>query len=215
MDLSKIHILVLDSDPSSAREICNAMSRIGYQVSMASNESDAFVLAEQRLFNLVIKSFDTERVSSAGAIAFMEKIRAITPDTQFIFVSIGGTIQTAIGAIRRGAYDYLSKPIDLVQLADSIKKALDHQALVAEDHQLKLRLRRRSEPNIFAGMSLSMQEFCRLYGKELRIFYRLWNHSHSTFAPSTAAARKSLAERSSLFFGPCHGLAMFDSFAIL
>ena len=135
------------------------LSLAGYQVSIASRESEALNLAANKLFNLVVKAFDAQRID---AVALMDKMRAITPDTQFILVSEKGTIRTAVNAIRQGAYDYLSKPINPEQLLESVRKALDYQALVAEDQQLKLSLRRRSEPDIFAGCSVAMQEIARL-----------------------------------------------------
>lgn len=159
MDPSKIHILVLDRERASARAICDALTLAGYQLSVASRESDALSLASNRLFNLVVKAFDAQQID---AVALMNKIHGITPDTQFIFVSDKGTIRTAVDAIRQGAYDYLSKPINPEQLLESVRKALDYQALVAEDQQLKLSLRRRSEPDIFAGNSVTMQEIARL-----------------------------------------------------
>jgi DNA-binding NtrC family response regulator len=159
VDPTKIHILVLDRDPESAEMIRSFLAPRGYQISMASTESAAVALAEQELFNLVIKSFDAQRVD---AVALMDKIHAITPDTQCIFVSEKGTIRTAVDALRKGAYDYLSKPIHAEQLVESVKKALDYQALVAEDLQLKLRLRRSSEPDIFAGNSASMRGITQL-----------------------------------------------------
>ena len=145
MDPSKIHILVLERDPVAARAIRAILDPLGYQVSIATGESEAVALAEEKLFNLVVKSFDAQRVD---AIAVMDKIRAVTPDTQFILVSEKGTIRTAVDAIRKGAFDYLSRPIHAAQLVESVRKALDYQALVAEDQRLKLRLRRRSEPDI-------------------------------------------------------------------
>ena len=159
MDPARIHILVLDRDPVSARSIRDVLARIGYQVSVASHESDALHLASGELFNLVVKSFDAKRID---AVALMEKVRGIAPDTQFIFVSEGGTIHTAVEAMRKGAFDYLSKPINAAQLVESVRKALEHQSLVAEDQQLKLRLRRRSEPDIFAGSSATMQAISQL-----------------------------------------------------
>jgi DNA-binding NtrC family response regulator len=159
MDLSKIHILVLDRDVSSAQGICRNLMKLGYQVSFAPNENDAFLLTEEKLFNVVLKGFDADRVD---AVAMMEKFRALAPDTQFIFMGAGGTIHTAVEAIRRGAYDYLIKPVDPNQLAESVKKALEHQALVADDQRLKIRLKRRSEPNVFAGNSALMQNINRL-----------------------------------------------------
>jgi len=160
VDPTQIHILVLDRDPESSAEIIrNFLAPHGYQVSVASSESTAVALAERQLFNLVIKSFDAQRVD---AVALMDKIHAITPDTQCIFVSEKGTIRTAVDALRKGAFDYLSKPIHAEQLIESVKKALDYQALVAEDMQLKLRLRRSTEPDIFAGSSASMKGISQL-----------------------------------------------------
>jgi DNA-binding NtrC family response regulator len=159
VDPAKIHILVLDRDPAAARAIRDTLEPHGYQVAVASDEPEALVLAEEKLFNLVVKSFDAQRTD---AIALMNKIRGITPDTQFIFVSEKGTIRTAVDAIRKGAFDYLSKPINTDQLVESARKALDYQALVAEDHRLKVRLRRRSELDIFAGKNTAMQEINQL-----------------------------------------------------
>lgn len=159
MDTTKIHILVLDRDLKAGHALRDVLKPAGYQVWVASNERDAIALAEEKLFNLVIKSFDANRID---AIAFMEKVSCITPDTQFIFVSEKGSIQTAVDAIRKGAFDYLSTPIDTAQLTESVTKALEYQALVAEDPRLKARLRRRSEPDIFAGSSRAMQEISAL-----------------------------------------------------
>ncbi|MDI1313831.1 sigma-54 dependent transcriptional regulator [Prosthecobacter sp.] len=162
MEPANIHILVLDRDPASARSIRNALARVGYQVSAASHETDALQLASGELFNVVIKSFDAQRID---AVALMEKVRGITPDTQFIFLSAKGDIHTAVEAMRKGAFDYLSKPCNTAQLTESVRKALDHQSLVAEDQQIKARLRRRSDPNIFAGSSSVMQGISRLIGQ--------------------------------------------------
>src|SRR5713226_2102412 len=124
MDPTKIHILILDRDPSSARGLRNSLAAIGYKLSVTSHESEAVSMASEKLFNLVVKSFDAQRID---AVALMDKIRAITPDTQFIFVSEKGTIRTAVDAIRKGAFDYVSKPINAEQLVESVKKALDYQ----------------------------------------------------------------------------------------
>lgn len=159
MEPANIHILVLDRDAASARVIRDVLAKVGYRISVASHETDALNLAAGELFNVVVKSFDAQRID---AVALMEKVRGITPDTQFIFVSEKGTIHTAVEAMRKGAFDYLSKPVNAAQLAESVRKALDHQSLVAEDQQIKQRLRRRSDPDIFAGSSAAMKEISRL-----------------------------------------------------
>lgn len=155
MDPSKISILVIDRDAASARRIRQVLTGVGYKVTDVSHESDALNLTAGELFNIVVKSFDAR---SINAVALMEKVRGISPDTQFIFISEKGTIHTAVDAMRKGAFDYLAKPLDPEQLIESVAKALDYQALVAEDPQIKQRLRRRSEPDIFAGGSAIMKE---------------------------------------------------------
>lgn len=159
MDPAKICILVLDRNSKSAHSIGQTLKSIGYQVSVTTHRSEAVALADEKLFNVVVKSFDPDTVD---AIALMDRIRAITPDTQFIFISDKATIQIAVDAIRKGAYDYLSKPINPAQLIESVRKALDFQALIAEDEQIKVRLRRRSDPDIFVGSSGVMAEIDRL-----------------------------------------------------
>jgi DNA-binding NtrC family response regulator len=159
VDPSKICVLVLDRNPKSAHSIGQVLKSVGYQVSVTTHQSEAVALADEKLFNVVVKVFDSETVD---AIALMDRIRAITPDTQFIFISDKATIQIAVDAIRKGAYDYLSKPINPAQLIESVRKALDFQALIAEDEQIKMRLRRRSDPDIFAGSSGVMAEIDHL-----------------------------------------------------
>jgi DNA-binding NtrC family response regulator len=71
-------------------------------------------------------------------------------------------LSTAVRATEQGAFDYLAKPLNPAQLIESVAKALDYQALVAEDQQLKQRLRRSSEPDIFAGNSAAVHDISAL-----------------------------------------------------
>jgi DNA-binding NtrC family response regulator len=159
VDVAKIHILVLDRNSKSAQSIGQILKSIGYQVSVTSHQAEAIALVEEELFNVVVKSFDPDAVD---AIALMDRVRAITPDTQFIFISEKGSIQVAVNAIRKGAYDYLSKPINPAQLIESVRKSLDFQAVIAEDQRIKMRLRKRSDLDIFAGSSSVMSEIDQL-----------------------------------------------------
>jgi DNA-binding NtrC family response regulator len=162
MDTSKILVLVLDRDPASREQLARIMTEQGYAVETSDTEKEACALAEQRRFNLVIKGFEAARID---AVALMKEIRALTPDTQFILVGKGGSIQTAVSALHQGAFDYLDKPCDPVLLLEAVRKALDHQALVAEDPELKSRLRRRADPDIFVGDSPAAQRIRALVGE--------------------------------------------------
>ena len=83
MEPANIHILVLDRDAASARVIRDVLAKVGYKVSVSSHETDALNLAADELFNVVVKSFDAQRID---AVALMEKVRGITPEPQFIYL---------------------------------------------------------------------------------------------------------------------------------
>ncbi len=72
------------------------------------------------------------------------------------------TVENAVEAMRLGAYDYLPKPIDLKRLRLLVQKALEHQAVVVENHELRSRLQKRVEPNPLVGESEVMRAVSRL-----------------------------------------------------
>lgn len=162
MDPSQIHILVLDRRPASARSIHQILTKAGYRVALATDETAALHLASAELFNVVVKSFNARQITPES---LMLKLRSLAPDTQFILAGEGSTVESAVSAMKNGAFDYLTAPLDEGRLLASIQNALDHQSLIAEDQQLKIRLRRRSDPDIFAGGSEAMQAVSRLIAK--------------------------------------------------
>ena len=73
-----------------------------------------------------------------------------------------GTVESAVEAMKQGAYDYLPKPIDMKRLRALVQKALEFQAVVAENNELRLRLQTRSETGLLVGESESMRAVARL-----------------------------------------------------
>lgn len=154
MDRSKITIAVLDKNPADRAALARVLEDEGYQVFPATTEAQVEEHARSAPLNLVVKGFDAGRVD---AIALLKRVRGVSRDTEFILCGRGGSIATAVDAVHQGACDYLAKPVDPHSLADAVRKALDRQALVAEDPKLRLSLRRRSDPDVFVGTSPSMR----------------------------------------------------------
>ena len=155
MDTRLVSILLFDRSGRFAPGLSRVLLEEGYAVQVADKERDAFRLAENGRFNLIIKSFTN---GQSDGFALMEQFREISPDTQFIFASEGGSVRTAIDAIHHGAFDYLSWPSDDDQVLRSVRQALEHQAIVADDPEIRLSLRRRKEVNIFAGSNAAMRQ---------------------------------------------------------
>jgi len=159
MDLTKITIAVLDRNTADLAALTHALEDEGFQVISATTEAQVEDYARRAPLNLVVKGFEAGRVD---AIALMKRVRSLSRDTEFILCGRGGNIATAVEAVHQGACDYLEKPVAPEALADAVRKALDRQALVAEDPKLRLSLRRRSDPDVFVGTSPSMRRIAEI-----------------------------------------------------
>lgn len=159
MDLAKVAILIIDRNGRYAEGIGRVLEAEGYHVQAATTERAVRDLTARKRFNIIVKSFDAGR---SGGLVLMKSVRESSPDTQFIFVSEGGSIRTAIDAIHNGAFDYLAWPTENEHILRSVRQALEHQALVAQDPSIRERLRKRADVNIFVGRSSAMKEVQRV-----------------------------------------------------
>ncbi len=137
------------------RAIATILEDEGYRVLPATTEAQVEQAASEGPINLVVKGYDAGNVDVIG---FLNRIRRISPDTEFILCGRGGTIATAVEAIHQGACDYLVKPVAQPALLKAVRKALERQALVAEDPKLRQSLKRRAEPDLFVGTSRRMRD---------------------------------------------------------
>ena len=153
MDKSKIKILVVDDERGLCVGIQEALSREGYAVSAAHDAGTALKLADERLFNLVLSDI---KMPDLSGLELLKQVKSRSPDTFFIMMTAYGTVESAVEAMKQGAYDYLAKPLDMQRLRALVQRALEYQSLVAENHELRLRLLRRSEPSLLIGDSEPM-----------------------------------------------------------
>jgi len=159
MDKSRIHILVVEDEPGLCAGIQEALQREGYQVATAGDGPKAIERLEQRLYNLVISDV---RLPGLTGPDLLVHIKAKSPDTVVILMTAYGTVTTAVEAMKQGAYDYLPKPLDMRRLRALVGKALEYQAVVAENKELRLRLQKRSEPSPLLGSTETMRAIGRL-----------------------------------------------------
>lgn len=156
MDLAQIRILLVDPRREFGLAVERPLQEAGFRVTTVRTEATAVETTAKERPNLVFKSYvPFSREKQPG---LMERLQAISPDIQFIFMSPTADVQMAMEAIRRGAFDCLPLPCERAQLLSSIQRALQHQKLVAEDAEILRRLRPREQPNILAGTSPAMSE---------------------------------------------------------
>lgn len=137
METGKIRVLVADDEYYICEGLKEALAKEGYAVDVAHDGLEAEALLKENIYHATV--FDLKMPGRDG-LFLLELVRDISPDTGVIMITAFGDVETAVGAMRQGAYDYLTKPVDLKRLRLSLQHLLDRQALVAENKELRARL---------------------------------------------------------------------------
>ena len=149
----KDRILVAD-DEQSMREFLNIMlEKEGYKVSLASNGEEVVKLIDSDLFDLVLLDI---RMPKLDGISALKKIKAIAPETIVIMITAYASADTAIKAMKEGAYDYITKPFKVEEIKLIIKNALEKKNLQKENVLLRQVVRDRFHFGNIIGQSSKM-----------------------------------------------------------
>lgn len=148
-------ILIADDEHLIRESLSFVLKKEGYQVEEASNGREALLKHEEKPFDLVIT--DIEMPQMRG-IELLERITQRTPQTFVMIVTAFASIETAIQALRKGAYDYILKPIEFDDLIHRVQKLMEHRALVSENILLRQELNRAYDFDRIIGQSQSMQD---------------------------------------------------------
>jgi DNA-binding NtrC family response regulator len=158
-DPKNIDLLLVDDDAEFREIAARRFMRSGYQVQQAGNGEEAVGVFERRQFDVAVLDM---RMPGMSGLEVMEKLRESNPECEMIMLTGEGTIETAVKAMKLGAFDYLTKPFPLADLEGLVQKAYERRLLNKENRQLKAALK-RSEPNSqMIGESAAMQDVFRL-----------------------------------------------------
>jgi DNA-binding NtrC family response regulator len=152
-------ILVVDDDASSRDFLARFLSAEGHSVSVLPDGADAIAsLREEHARggegpDAIISDM---RMRDADGLEVLDEVRKIAPDTPVILVTAFGNIDSAVEAIKRGAYDYISKPYTLDSLQVVLDRALRHRRLAAENRRLKREIREKYALQNVIGRSEGM-----------------------------------------------------------
>ena len=157
MDASEIRILIADDEYYICEGLREAMTKDGYRVDVAYEGNQAKALMEAHEYDAAI--FDLKMPGQDG-LALLKWVRGANREIGVIVITAYGEVETAVEAMRRGAYDYLTKPVDLKRLRLSLERLLDHQALVVENRVLRARLDSNGENGDVVHRSAAMEQVC-------------------------------------------------------
>ena len=130
MDKTSAHLLVVDDDPVTINLLKEVLSKEGYDVKTALSGEEAIVCGMDNLFDLVITDV---RMGDKDGMDVLRSFKKIAPEPTVIMVTAFGSIETAIEAIREGAFDYISKPFKLDEIKFTIRRALEQRRLLQEN----------------------------------------------------------------------------------
>jgi two-component system, NtrC family, response regulator len=129
-----LSILIIDDDDSLRRVMQMQLEEAGYQVILAADERQGLSMAEEHSPTLIITDL---KMPGGSGMNVLKTIHSEHPETSVVIMTAFGTVQTAVEAMKQGAYDYITKPIDYEQLVLIVKRALEHQRLVQEVNTLR------------------------------------------------------------------------------
>jgi len=158
----KDKILVAD-DEKSMREFLEIMlKKEGYKVTLASNGEEVMKLIEKDIFDLALVDI---RMPRQDGISVLKRIKSISPETVVIVITAYASADTAIKAMKEGAYDYITKPFKIDEIKLIIQNALEKKHLQKENLLLKQVVRDRYHFENIIGQSSKMLELYDLLEK--------------------------------------------------
>jgi PAS domain S-box-containing protein len=131
--MSKGKILVVDDEPQILALVSRFLRRVGYDVDAAYSGAEALEYLARSAYALVLSDL---KMPEVDGLQILEEVRGHYRDTIFILMTAFGTIDSAVSVLRRGAYDYLTKPLELDDLLSTVERALEHRTVVMENRRL-------------------------------------------------------------------------------
>lgn len=145
-------ILIIDDEKAIRKTLTEILSFEGYKIDEASDGEEGLKTFKDKTYDVVLCDI---KMPKLDGIEFLQKAGEINPDIPIIMISGHGNIETAVEAVKKGAYDYISKPPDLNRLLITIRNAMDKSSLVTETKVLKRKVSRVQE---MIGGSVPMQK---------------------------------------------------------
>ena len=161
--MDPLKILVVDDEAPVRELLKRGLSQMGnFSVEVASNGSEAVEKIEKDIFDLVLTDL---MMPEMDGMELLKTIKGTRPEVMVIMMTAHGSIETAVEAMKIGANDYITKPIDFNELLIHISKAQKESLVLKENRLLRLEVRKKFEFDKIVGKSKRMQEVFYLIEK--------------------------------------------------
>lgn len=144
-------ILVIDDEKAIRNTLKDILSFEGFEVEEAADGAEGLDMIKAKDYNCILCDV---KMPKMDGIEVLEQVKELKPDIPFVVISGHGNIETAVDAVKKGAFDFISKPPDLNRLLITIRNAMDRSSLVTETKQLRKRISRSAQ---MIGSSAAMK----------------------------------------------------------
>ena len=154
MARSDIRILIADDEVFIRQGLQEALQRPGFSIEAAADGHQARQRIRGTGYDLIVMDL---RMPGPGGMELLEEVRELHPDTQTIILTAHGNVSTAVEAMKKGAFDFLTKPVDLEHLRLLVSRACEHLELMEENRELHSRLENQDSFRRLVRRSAAMQ----------------------------------------------------------
>jgi len=154
-------IMIVEDERILRVSLTDELDEAGYDVEAFENAKDALEKLKKKKFDLVLTDI---KMPEMDGIELLQKSKQIRPDTAVIMMTAYGSIDSAVDAMKKGAYDYLNKPFQMDELFMLISHIEDYKKVREENQQLRAQLE-TTKGDVFVGKSKAVQETMKLVHK--------------------------------------------------
>ncbi|HJL46671.1 MAG TPA: response regulator, partial [Polyangiaceae bacterium LLY-WYZ-15_(1-7)] len=144
-------VVIVDDEESNLVSLRKIFQKEGVRPLTAADGQEALELCRQHQVHVVLTDL---MMPGMSGIDLIKALRTVAPDAETVVMTAYGTIETAVEAMREGAYDFVEKPLKRMQIVKTVRKAAEHHALLRENRTLKQELsvlRKSAGPRAIIG----------------------------------------------------------------
>jgi len=162
MERDTVNILVVDDDRETRELLREVLSDEGYGVKTSGSGEEALEVGKRELFDVIIS--DMKLGPDMDGLDVLRAYKSVQPESEVILITAFGSMETAIEAVKAGAFDYISKPFKIDEVVLQVGRALQNRDLIRENRNLKRQLGSQVALSSLVGRSPAMLEIYKKIG---------------------------------------------------
>src|SRR5437899_7127569 len=187
-----LNLMIVD-DERAIREVCRDVAQtLGFHTSIADSAEHAYRVLESNAIDVVLLDL---RLPGAGGLEALNQIKSRRPDAIIVVVTGYGTVQSAVQAMKNGAYDYFTKPFSLDELKLLLERVASHLKLKTENRILREKIKSKQGFGSIIGRAPEMDKLYRIIAKAA-------HSAHPVLILGESGTGKGMVARAIHFSGP-------------